>query len=111
MTKQIAHLKKKSIQLFIAVVALIALITLVGQQTFASQMAHDIGYQAGRSDRLNNEPYDDDCDPNNSSPNPDLYCAAYIVGYSAGWNAAGLLYGDQQNNNNNNDDDNNDDDN
>jgi hypothetical protein len=47
---------------------------------------------------------------NNSSSNPDLFCAAYKIGYFAGWNAAGLLYGNQQNNNNDNydnDDDNN----
>jgi hypothetical protein len=107
MTQRVMSFKNKSMYVFIAVASL-ALIVLDEQQAFASQMAHDIGYQAGRSDRLNNEPYNDECDPNNSSSNPDLYCAAYIVGYSAGWNAAGLLYGDRQGNNNNNDNNNDD---
>jgi hypothetical protein len=40
-------------------------------------------------DFLHNRAYSDSCDPNNG----DAYCAAYKIGYYAGWNAANALYG------------------
>ena len=54
----------------------------------------DNGYEDGREDRINGNSYNDYCSP---SLNDDLGCAAYKVGYSLGWNAAGALYGGQDN--------------
>lgn len=48
------------------------------------------GYQNGKDDRLHGYRYNDYCSP---ARNDDLYCAAYKVGYKAGWEAAGLIYG------------------
>jgi hypothetical protein len=67
---------------------------------YSSSGAFDQGYQNGRDARLNDGSSQAYCDPNNNAQNPDAYCALYKSGYFAGWNAAGLLYGDQQNNNN-----------
>lgn len=55
-----------------------------------------MGYDDGREDRNNGKTYNDYCSP---SLNNDLGCAAYKVGYSLGWNAAGALYGGQDNRN------------
>ena len=54
--------------------------------------AYGVGYDDGREDRINGYSYNDYCSP---SLDDDLGCAAYKVGYSVGWNAAGLLYGGQ----------------
>ena len=56
--------------------------------------AQDVGYDDGREDRIDGNSYDDYCSP---SLNDDIGCGAYKVGYSLGWNAAGLLYGGQDN--------------
>lgn len=50
------------------------------------------GYENGRQDRINGYSYNDYCSP---SLNDDLGCGAYKVGYSVGWNAAGILYPDE----------------
>ncbi|MGC1134484.1 MAG: hypothetical protein WA941_16770 [Nitrososphaeraceae archaeon] len=48
-----------------------------------------------RTDLLNGNPKYGYCDPNNTAPNPDAYCATYKAGYEAGWLAAELLYGNR----------------
>lgn len=53
---------------------------------------HDKGYDNGREDRINGRSYNDYCSP---SLNNDLGCAAYKLGYSIGWNAAGALLVDK----------------
>ncbi len=63
------------------------------QEVYGQEM-HDEGYDDGREDRINGRSYNDYCSP---SLNNDLGCAAYKVGYSLGWNAAGSLYGGQDN--------------
>ena len=53
---------------------------------------HDKGYDNGREDRINGRSYNDYCSP---SLNNVLGCAAYKLGYSIGWNAAGALLVDK----------------
>ena len=57
--------------------------------------AEEVGYEDGRNDFLNGYEKNPYCDPDNSDPNPDAYCAWYKAGYEAGWLAASLLYGNQ----------------
>jgi hypothetical protein len=66
------------------------------QELYGKEM-HDEGYDDGREDRIDGRSYNDYCSP---SLNDDLGCAAYKVGYSLGWNAAGALYGGQDNSRN-----------
>ena len=66
--------------------------------------AYGQGYDDGREDRIDGNRYNGYCSP---SMNDDLGCGAYKVGYSVGWNAAGLLYGGQDNNRYYEDDDDN----
>jgi hypothetical protein len=63
-------------------------------QTAYGKDAYGQGYDDGREDRLDGKRYNDYCSPNR---NDDFFCGAYKVGYSVGWNAAGLLYGGQDN--------------
>lgn len=53
---------------------------------------HDKGYDNGREDRINGRSYNDYCSPSLTN---DLGCAAYKLGYSIGWNAAGALLVDK----------------
>jgi hypothetical protein len=62
MVISVRSLNIKSISVLVTIASIIT-ITTGDQQVLAGQMAHDIGYQDGRSDRINNEPYDDDYDP------------------------------------------------
>lgn len=72
------------------------------QQAYGKD-AYGQGYDDGREDKVDGNRYNDYCSP---SLNNDLGCGAYKVGYSVGWNAAGLLYGEQDNNRYYEDDDN-----
>lgn len=86
----------KLMSLGIAIFALSLIFMLSTLQgAYASKSAFDQGYADGREARLNGGSSQAYCDPNNDAPNPDAYCALYKSGYFAGWNAAGLLYGDQ----------------
>jgi hypothetical protein len=90
--------KNGSIYVLILAAALMSATVFAEQQIHASKSAFDQGYADGREARLNDGSSQAYCDPNNSASNPDAYCALYKSGYWAGWNAAGLLYGDQNNN-------------
>jgi hypothetical protein len=61
----------------------------------SSRTAFDDGYADGREARLSGGSSKAYCDPYNSAPNPDAYCALYKSGYAFGWAAADALYGDQ----------------
>jgi hypothetical protein len=77
-------------------IVLISIFGMMQMQTIqASNGAFDQGYRDGKDDYLNGESNHAYCDPYNSDPNPDAFCAAYKLGYQAGWLAAGNLYGDQ----------------
>ncbi len=93
---------QKALKTGTIVAALLITVSLATQQqpVYSSSGAFDQGYQDGRDARLNDGSSQAYCDPNNNAQNPDAYCALYKSGYFAGWNAAGLLYGNQQNNNN-----------
>jgi hypothetical protein len=65
---------------------------LLQQLAFGTTNAFDQGYQNGRSDYLEGYTKDPSCDPYNTAPNPDAFCASYRAGYEAGWLAASLLY-------------------
>jgi hypothetical protein len=108
MIRKLRIFNNKSMHMLILALALLTVAATQEQQASAGRTAFDEGYADGREARLNGGSSQAFCDPNNSSPNPDAYCALYKSGYFAGWNAAGLLYGDQQNNNNNNNNDDND---
>jgi hypothetical protein len=45
---------------------------------------YEAGYNTAKFDYLHNKSYSYSCSPNNG----DTYCAAYKVGYSAGWDVA-----------------------
>ena len=88
---------QKALKSGIIVATLLVTVSLATQQqsVYSSSEAFDQGYQDGRDARLNDGSSQAYCDPNNNAQNPDAYCALYKSGYFAGWNAAGLLYGDQ----------------
>lgn len=65
------------------------------QSVSGTSSAFDQGYQDGRNDFLDRNSKNPYCDPDNSSSNPDAFCASYKAGYEAGWLAASLLYGNQ----------------
>jgi hypothetical protein len=90
--------KNWGIYTLVLATALMSVTVLGEQQVYASKSAFDQGYADGREARLNGGSSQAYCDPNNGASNPDAYCALYKSGYFAGWNAAGLLYGDQDNN-------------
>ncbi len=90
---------QKALKSGIIVATLLVTVSLATQQqqqpVYSSSGAFDEGYADGREARLNGGSSQAFCDPNNNAQNPDAYCALYKSGYFAGWNAAGLLYGDQ----------------
>jgi hypothetical protein len=67
-----------------------AISTSIASRAYADD-AQTQGYNVAKFDFLHNRAYDNSCDPNNG----DTFCAAYKLGYYAGWNAANLLYGNQ----------------
>lgn len=82
----------KSILAVPAIAILLAAVTIsIASKAYADDPAQNQGYNTGRFDFLHNRSYDDSCDPNNG----DAFCAAYKLGYYAGWNAASVLYGNQ----------------
>jgi hypothetical protein len=83
----------KRVHILIVAAALMSVVMLAEQQVYASKSAFDQGYADGREARLNGGSSQAYCDPYNSASNPDAYCALYKSGYFAGWNAAGILYG------------------
>jgi hypothetical protein len=95
MTEMLEYFKNKSTYLLIFAVASSTSMVIEEQQAYASRSAFDEGYADGRDARLNGGSSQAYCDPNNNAQNPDAYCALYKSGYFAGWNAAGILYGDQ----------------
>jgi hypothetical protein len=71
-------------------------ISLLGiVQHAEASSAFNEGYDDGKDDYLNGGEKNSYCDPYNSAPNPDAYCATYKIRYEAGWAAARGLYGDQ----------------
>jgi hypothetical protein len=60
------------------------------QKAYGGEDGFWTGYQNGKDDRLDRYGYNDYCSP---ARNDDLYCAAYKIGYKAGWEAAGVIYG------------------
>ena len=77
-------------------IASLALSAIVGMMMPTVQAISDDpfkdGYQDGRNDYLQGNSKNSSCNPYNSDPNPDLYCAIYYTGYEAGWNTAQGLY-------------------
>jgi len=79
--------------LIVPVIAILfgAVTISIASRVFADDSAQTQGWNVAHFDFLHNRPYSDSCDPNNG----DAFCAAYKVGYYAGWNAANALYGGQ----------------
>ena len=96
MIRTLRSLDSKSMYPLILAVSIIAVIFAAQQhQAYASKSAFDQGYADGREARLTGSPNKAYCDPYNNAPNPDAYCALYKSGFSAGWTATDLLYGNQ----------------
>lgn len=94
MIRKLRSLSSKSVYSVILAMTLIAVFS-AQQLAHAGRSAFDQGYADGREARLNGGSSQAYCDPNNDASNPDAFCASYKAGYWAGWNAAGILYGDQ----------------
>lgn len=75
----------------IAILLVGAVTISIASRAYADDSAQTQGWNIAHFDFLHNRAYSDSCDPNNG----DAFCAAYKIGYYAGWNAANALYGGQ----------------
>lgn len=75
----------------IAILLVGAVTISIASRAYADDSAQTQGWNIAHFDFLQNRAYSDSCDPNNG----DAFCAAYKIGYYAGWNAANALYGGQ----------------
>jgi hypothetical protein len=83
--------EKKILVASLVVTAIVGMIMPTVHATISNDPFDD-GYQDGRNDYLQGNGKNASCDPYNSDPNPDLYCAIYYTGYEAGWNTAQGLF-------------------
>jgi hypothetical protein len=72
--------------------AVILLGMAISVQPVSASTSYDQGYNAGRNDALDGNPFNDYCPPNN----PDLRCAIYKSAYAIGYAAAEVLHGSEE---------------
>jgi hypothetical protein len=89
--KTIRTALKFLVSIAITTIVIFAIGSTLIMRAFAADDAQTQGYNLAKFDFLHNRAYDASCDPNNG----DAFCAAYKIGYYAGWNAANALYGNQ----------------
>jgi hypothetical protein len=90
MTRKLRNSNNKSLHLVVFAVILLIVFSIQQQQLQATNYttpAFELGYNNSRADYLEHGEgaYDPYCDPDNSAPDPEAYCNAYIDGYEAGW--------------------------